>query len=163
MATPQTGRYCAVTLTSAAVVINNLGHWEINFAGDELDASAFGTVWKRNMAGMMGWTATVEGFFDPSTGTNTQMTALMDAALDGTKIQDIRFKHTSTGLFWMPNFTSYGGGYVANLTTENGAFISNVRVTADKNALISASFNVVGYGDIALFNGGSSFIVVEGT
>ena len=160
MATPLTGRNCSVRLSTDWTIIDNLGHWEITIANDELDASVFGTVWKANMIGMQGWSGTVEGFFDTSTATNKQIAGLMDASLKATKIQDIRF-HLSTGLFWMPNFTtliiSTGDG--DSTACDQGAYISNIRVTADKNALISASFNVVGYGALGLFTSTAAMVI----
>lgn len=160
MATPVAGRYASVRLGTD--VIGNLGHWECTISFDELDASCFGTVWKKNMTGMQGWGGTVEGFFDPSTAANSQIVGLMNAALDATLIQDIRFYISTTssmGLFLMPNFTTYG----ATTSTDDGAYISNVRLTHDKNGLAGCSYNVLGYGELALFQGGSSSIVVEGT
>lgn len=162
MTTPISGRYCNVKLgtTSEPVIIPNLGHWEINFGFDELDASVFGTVWKKNLVGMGGWTGTVEGFFDYSTGAYSQLMALTNAALDGTKITDIRFYAPSTSLFWMPNYTTYG----TSTSADGGCYISNVRITADKNALCAISFSLTGYGEIALWQSSSATApLVEGT
>lgn len=170
MATPLTGRVASIRiggLASGAVgtVINNLGHWEIAISFDELDASVFGTVWKKNMTGMQGWTGTVEGFLDPSTAANTQITGLLNSALDATKIQDIRFYlQTSSGLFFMPDYTTYGAA--ESTACDAGAYISNVRISHDKNGLASASYNILGYGALGLFQGivtSSTNVVVEGT
>lgn len=169
MATPISGRYASVKLSgstatgAAGTSIANLGHWEVAISFDELDASCFGTIWKKNMTGMQGWTATVEGFFDPATDANTQITGLLDKALDATLVQDIRFYlQTSSGMFFMPNWTAMG----ISTSTDTGAYISNVRITHDKNGLASASYNVLGYGALALFHGalsGTSALIVEGT
>ncbi len=173
MATPLSGRYASVriggTVTSApagggsiGTVIGNLGHWEIAISFDELDASVFGSVWKKSMTGMQQWSGTVEGFFDTSTAANAQILGLLNPALDATLIQDIRFYlQTSSGLFFMPNYTSFG----TTTSTDDGAYISNVRISHDKTGLASASYNVLGYGELALFQGAvitSSAIIVEG-
>ncbi len=169
MATPLTGRVASIRLGEAAsssggTTVSNLGHWEIAISFDELDASVFGTVWKKNMTGMQGWSGTVEGFFDTSTELNTQITGLLDKALDATLVQNIKFYlQTSSGLYFMPNYTTLGG---INTDTGAGAYISNVRITHDKGGLASASYNVLGYGGLALFQGqvlSSAGVIVEGT
>ncbi len=174
MATPLTGRIASVRIGGSAVsssdypgvTINNLGHWEVAINFDELDASVFGTVWKKNMTGMQGWSGTVEGFFDTDTGTNTQIVGLMNAALDATPIQDVRFYlQTSSGLFFMPNYSTKVS---VNADSAAAAYISNVRIAHDKSGLASASYNVLGYGSLALFMGGPTTevrpsIIVEGT
>lgn len=163
MATPFTGRYCVIALSSGTSgYVNNLGRWEININMDELDASDFGTVWKKNMTGQQGWNGSIEGFFDPSTAGH-QMISLLNGALDATKIQDIRFYlNTATSMFFWPAYTTIAAnGY----STDYGAYISNVRITAEKNNLIGFSCNVLGYGAIALFNATSAgaTALVEGT
>lgn len=169
MATPISGRYASVKLAgstatgAAGTTIANLGHWEIVINFDELDASVFGTVWKKNMTGMQGWSGTIEGFFDPATDANLQIVGLLNPALDATKIQDIRFYlESSAGMFFMPNWTALG----VSTSTDAGAYISNVRISHDKNGLASASYSVLGYGALGLFDGAlsaSSALIVEGT
>lgn len=166
MATPLSGRYASVKLSGSTVAgtagttINNLGHWEVAISFDTMDASVFGSVWGKDMSGMQGWTGTVEGFFDTSTVADTQIMGLLNSALNATKINDIRFYlESSAGFFFMPNYTAWGYG-----TTEAGAYISNVRIAHDKNGLASASYSVLGYGNLALFQGqlsASSAIVEE--
>lgn len=164
MGTPLTGRLASIKIgtSSSAVVLSNMGHWEINIAHDELDASDFQTVWKKSMVGKAGWSGSMEGFFDPSTGTSaspTQMSGLLKPSLDGTKIQDIRFHLTATSMFWMPNYTTIMGTY-GYLSTDAGCYISSPKITADKNGLTGFSCNVLGYGPIALFAGTSAASVI---
>jgi len=168
MATPLSGRIASVriggtTAGAPGTTINNLGHWEVAITFDELDASVFGTVWKKNMTGMQGWTGAIEGFFDAATSDGTQIVNLMNAALDATKVQDIRFYlETSSGMFFSPNYSAMG----VSTSTEEGAYISNVRIAHDKSGLASASYNVLGYGALALFDGvlsATSALVIEGT
>lgn len=166
MATPLSGRYASIRVGGSTAgsdlgeTIECLGHWEISIAGDELDASCFGTVWKKNMAGMKGWTGTIEGFFNPSTAADTQITSLMDAALTATKLNDIRFYlQTSSGLFFMPLYTATDTPPgVESASTEFGAYISNIRITHDKNGLAGAAYNVTGYGALGLYQGDISII-----
>lgn len=174
MATPISGRYASVRIQGAVsssddpgIIVDNLGHWEVAINFDELDASVFGTVWKKNMTGMQGWSGSIEGFFDPSTTTSKQIEGLMNAALDATLIQDFRFYlETSSGLFLMPHYSTCAGS--TNYSTDAGAYISNVRVAHDKSGLASASYSVLGYGPLALFSGASSGtvptpMIIEGT
>ena len=174
MGTPISGRYASIRINGVVsssddpgVTIDNLGHWEVSINFDELDASCFGTVWKKNMTGMQGWSGTVEGFFDPSTTTSKQIEGLLNAALDAELIQDFRFYiGTSSGLFLMPNYTTWAD--TTNSDTGAGVYVSNVRVTHDKSGLASASYNVLGYGALALFEGttnasGAVTMIVEGT
>lgn len=153
MATPFTGRYCAIGLSSGTSgYVENLGRWELNFSFDELDASDFNTVWKKNVAGTLGWTGSIDGFFDPSTGGH-QMTSLLNGAWDATKVQDIRFYlNTATSMFFWPAYTTIAAN---SYSTDAGAYITNVRITAEKNNLIGFACNVLGYGPMALFRGTS--------
>lgn len=160
MATPLTGRYCAIAFsTGTSGQMANMGHWELNFTFDEIDASDFATVWKKNVAGKIGWRGSMDGFFDPSTSGHQIVTALNNA-LDATKVQDIRFYLSSaTSLFFWPVYTTAA---TTNYSTDAGAYLTNVRITADKNDLIRFACDVIGYGPIALFQT-SSLLLVEGT
>ncbi len=166
MATPFTGRYCAISIGGTTTsYINNLGRWELNITMDEMDASVFGTVWKKNMTGMQGWNGTIEGFFDPSTAAPSQVATLMSAALNASKVQDIRFYlNTATSMFFWPTYTTIFIGGTGS--TDAGAYLSNIRVGAEKNSLISFSASVLGYKGIALISGTSApagVILVQAT
>lgn len=160
MATPYNGRYCSVSLGST-IPVELQGHWEINLALDELDASEFGTVWKKSMNGMQGWTGSISGFlFASSTAGSTGQYSLQMAALNQTKLQDIRFWVDSTKsgattdnvMFWMPNFSTGGTNY----STDAGCYIGTINMAGDKNALATVSYSVRGYGPIALYKGSST-------
>ncbi len=174
MATPLSGRYASIKIGGSVsssdypgMTIGNLGHWEVVINFDELDASVFGSVWKKSMSGMQGWSGTIEGFFDSDTSDNKQIVGLMNASLDASPIQGIRFYlQTCWGLFFVPNYSTFSG------TTDNdtaaSAYISNVRVAHDKSGLASASYNVLGYGPLVLLMGASSDaktapMIVQGT
>ena len=148
MATPLSGRYCSVRLGTNT--INSLGTWEIVINVDSAEIAEFGSVWKKTLPIMEGWSGTVTGFLDTNTSAQHQLTALLKNSLQANKIQDIRFYPESTineagttGLFFMPAFGTTG-------STDAGAFISNVRISADKSGLVSGSYDVLGYGPIAL-------------
>ena len=156
-----TGRYCCIKVggSGSSCLVENLGRWELTFNFDEMDATVFGSVWGKSLPGMIKWSGTAEGFFDSSSG-SVQHLQILDNALDATLVQDIRFYlQTSSGLFWMPQYTTWGNAG----DTAAGAYLSNVRIGADKSGLASLGFNILGYGPIALFSVGSSSIIIEGT
>jgi len=151
MATPLSGRYCSIRWDEHT--ISSLGTWEIVINVDSAEVAEFGSVWKKTLPMMQGWSGSVTGFFDTATSSQHQLTALLKNSLQANKIQDIRFYPESsvneagtTGMFFMPAYTSVCIG-----TTDAGAFISNVRVSADKGGLVSGSYDILGYGPIALF------------
>jgi len=151
MATPLSGRYCSVRWNEN--IINSLGTWEIVINVDSAEVGEFGSVWKKTLPMMQGWSGTVTGFFDTNTSAQHQLTALLKNSLQANKIQDIRFfpessisvESGTTAMYFMPAYTSVGSD------TEAGAYITNVRVSADKNGLVSGSYDIIGYGPIALF------------
>jgi hypothetical protein len=136
MPDPLMGRYATVKL--GTTLVENLGRWNINIALDEIDVSAFGTVWKKNQPGFQGWTGTIEGMYDPA-DTDGQKT-LHDAALAATKIQNIRFYIDSTS-YWTPDTTD---------DAANGCYISSVDITHDKAGVAQVTMNIIGYGKLAL-------------
>jgi hypothetical protein len=159
MAAPYTGRYASIRLTTGTTTVEMLGKWDITIAFDDIDASVFGTVWKANMNGMQGWTGKFDGFFAAATsaGSSGQYT-LQAAALAQTKLQNIRFYLNSTGdggsteYFFMPNYSTD----ISTYSTDNGAYISNVSVSQVKDGLASVSYDIQGYGGLALYFNTSS-------
>lgn len=154
---PYTGRYASVSLSSVGstgVVVNSLGHWDVAITFDEMDASVFGSVWKQDLFGMQGWTGKVDGFMSISTvAGSTGQYELMTRMFAQTKIQDIKFYLDSTNsgstdvIFWMPNCATQN----ANYSTDYGCYIGNLANAIDKNGLASISFDVTGFGAIALY------------
>lgn len=166
MATPYNGRYCWFSAGTSASKTELMGHWEINLGLDELDASEFGTVWKKSMNGMQGWTGTVSGFLfvSDTEGSTMGQYQLQNAALNQTKLQDVRFwvdstesgSNSTARKFWMPNYSSM----VSNYSTEAGCYIGTINMAADKNNLTTVSYSVRGFGPIGLYVGTSSSLVV---
>jgi len=159
MAAPYTGRYASIRLSSGTTSVEMLGKWDITISFDDIDASVFGTVWKQDMCGMQGWTGKFDGFYAVSTavGSSGQYT-LQAAALAQTKLQNIRFYLNSTGdggstaYFFMPNYSTD----VSTYSTDNGCYISNVSIGQDKAGLASVSYDIQGYGGLALYFNTSS-------
>lgn len=156
--TPLTGRYCSVRTSDDN--IDSMGHWEITIATDSQEVGEFGSYWKKNLPMMMGWTGRVEGFIDVSTSSQDQLMTLAGNMLDAAKLQDFRFYlQSSSGQFWMPAFSTS----MATQSTDAGAYITNMSISADFNNLARVSYDIVGYGPIALFEANSSAIVLEST
>jgi hypothetical protein len=171
MAAPYTGRYASIRLSSGTTSVEMLGKWDLTIAFDDIDASVFGTVWKQDMCGMQGWTGKFDGFYAVSTaaGSSGQYT-LQAAALAQTKLQNLRFYLNSTGdggstsYFFMPHYSSNVANSasvaVTNYATDAGAFISNVSVGQSKDGLASVSYDVQGYGALALYFNTSSQVMI---
>lgn len=136
MGTPLMGRYASVKVGS--VLVQNLGKWDLDIKMGEIDVSVFGSVWGKKIPGMQDWTATLDGFYDPSDTVGQKV--LQDAALAATKLTDIRFYIDSTS-YWTPDVTGETGA---------GAYITDVKVTHDKAGVAALSMSVVGYGKIAI-------------
>lgn len=159
------GRNCALKMfgSGTSCAVDLMGKWEISFNTDSLDGSYMGGgVFKRNLTGMIGWTATIDGFFDASTAAQSQIgsSGIFKQALAGTNVQDIRFYLGGTsGFFWMPAYSTS----CTVQSTDAGCYLGNMRTGVDKSGLCTMSFSAEGYGPIALFNGNTSTVVVEST
>jgi len=158
---PYTGRYASVRASTSGLysdpAVEMLGKWDLTITFDDIDASVFGSVWKKNLSGMQGWTAKFDGFYSISTAANsTGQQTLQQAALNQTKIQDIRFMLNSSGdgstgwYAWMPNKSSSHAD-VTNYSTTAGAYIGNISIGQDKSGLGTVSYDVKGFGPIGLF------------
>ncbi len=159
---PYTGRYASVRVSTSALLYSSpavemLGKWDITITFDDIDASVFGSVWKKNLNGMQGWTGKFDGFYSVSTAIGSSGQAvLQQTAFDQTKIQDIRFHLNSTGdgstgvYCWIPNCVS-SHAEVTNVSTTAGAYIGNMAIGQDKSGLGTVSYDVKGFGPIGLF------------
>lgn len=159
MSTYTRGRYATVRLGTTTIPL--LGSWELAITFDEVDASVFGTTWRRSLTGMSGWTATVNGFINAATSEN-QLAAsgVFPIALSGSIVQDFRlYLESSDGLFWMPAYSTS----CTVQSTDAGCYLSNIRNAIDKAGLGTLSFSALGYGAIALFNANTSSVVAEST
>ena len=136
MGDPLMGRYASVKLGSNLVA--NLTNWSIDINMDDIDVTAFGSVWGKSMPGFQRWTGTAEGHYDPA-DTNGQA-VLQDDALSATKITDIRFYIDSTS-YWTPDVTN---------DSDAGCYINTVSIRHDKAGVAAVTFNILGYGPLTL-------------
>lgn len=135
MGDPLLGRYAAVKLGTTTV--NNFGRWSLNISMAEISVDAFGSVWGKSMPGLQKWTGTMEGMYDPADTSGQWL--IQNSALAATKITDIRFYINSTS-YWAPKTDN----------TNNGAYINTVSIDHDMNGVARVTFNVLGYGELAL-------------
>ena len=130
------GRYAKVVKAAATIV--GMGTWTIPISLDEIDATSFGSTWKKTDVGFSGWTASFNGYYD--TGDTTGQGALQTAAIAGTLITDIKFYVDSTS-YWTPDTTTDAGA---------GCRITSLEMTFDKADIGRISYTVAGTGPLAL-------------
>ena len=130
------GRTASVKLASATIV--GMGTWTIPIALDEIDATSFGSTWKKTDVGFSGWSASFNGYYD--TGDTTGQGALQTAALAGTLLTDVRF-HVDSTSYWTPNVTS---------DSAAGCRITSLEMTFDKADIGRISYTMAGTGPINL-------------
>ena len=121
------GRNQAVKIGSNTVV--GMGKWSIEGVSiDQIDTSAFGTVWKTFDAGMVdGGTVSFDGYYD-ATDTNGQ-TLLIAANTAGTHLTSIRFYINNTS-YYIPEYTTQGSFII----------MTGYTLTADKADVARISF-----------------------
>jgi hypothetical protein len=136
MPDPLMGRYASVKI--ATVLVENLGRWRLTLSGAEIDVSAFGDSWEKKMPGMQGWTANLEGMYDPA---DTDGQAILIAAKTAaTKLKTLRLYIDSTS-YWT---------IASDEDTVYGCYIRSVDISHDKAGVAQVTMEVLGYGKIKL-------------
>lgn len=136
MPDPLMGRYATIKI--GTVLVENMGNWTLNLTGTDIDVSAFGDTWEKKMPGMQGWTATLDGNYDPA---DTDGQAILTAAkLAATKLKTLRLYIDSTS-YW---------NIASDEDTNHGCYISSITITHDKAGVATVSMSVLGYGKIKL-------------
>lgn len=104
------GRNARVTLGDGATekIIMELGTWKVSMKANEIDTSAFGDGWGKSDVGIMNWSGSLNGNYDP---TDTDGQAQLEAAFKtGELLQDVKFylKYHATGqvVFFKADTTS---------------------------------------------------------
>ncbi|GFK95446.1 hypothetical protein NNJEOMEG_03309 [Fundidesulfovibrio magnetotacticus] len=132
------GRNARVTLGDGATekIIMELGTWKVSMKANEVDTSAFGDGWGKSDVGIMNWSGSLDGNYDPK---DADGQAVLEAAFkSGQLIQDIKFylKHQATGevVFFEPDTVS---------DANAGVRITALDVSVDKAGVgkISATFS----------------------
>lgn len=137
------GRNARITVGSAGSekIIAEMSDWSINRKAAEIDTTAFGDGWSKSDVGMLSYSGSFKGFFDPTDTTGQGV--LKTAFEDGTIINDIRF--------YIEYSATTGGTlhYLAPVTgVDNGIRITSMDVSIDKNGVGSLSVSFSGSGAI---------------
>ncbi len=130
------GREAAVN--KGANVVAEMGSWSLDMSADAIEAMSFGDDWKRNEVGFLGWSATIEGYYDPA-DTDGQA-SLQTAFLAKTLVADIRFYLDDTS-YWVPDLTN---------DSSAGSYITAFTPGAEKAGLVAISITFAGSGPITL-------------
>lgn len=130
------GREAAVKLATATIA--GMGNWTVSFSLDEIDATAFGSDWKKTDVGFLGWTASFNGYYD--TADTTGQGDLESSAIAGTKITTVRFYVDNTS-YWTPDTTT---------EADAGARISSFEIAFDKADIGRISYTLAGTGPLTL-------------
>lgn len=105
------GRFGAVTIEIATVEtrFGELNNWTTNVTGGETDTSVFGDGWGKTNVGMLGWTGTAAGFYDP---TDPAQQAIWNLLIAGSLEATLRLytKYSTTSgdalYYWKPDTAS---------------------------------------------------------
>lgn len=137
------GRNARITVGSAETekIIAEMSDWLINRQAAEIDTTAFGDGWSKSDVGMLSYSGSFKGSFDPTD--NEGQGVLKTAFESGDLINDIRF--------YIEYTDSVGGTlhYLAPRTgDENGIRITGMDVAIDKGGVGSLSVSFTGSGAI---------------
>ena len=124
------GRWGKVTVGS--VTVAGLGNWSIEgISVDQIETSAFGSVWKTFEAGMLdGGTLSFSGNFDPDDVSGQEL--LRDANLNATHMTSMRFYVDSTSYFEADQTSVSPKSYVV---------ITSWNVSTDKSGVAQTTFS----------------------
>jgi len=110
-------------VAGSAGSVGYLNRWSVNLSADVIDTGVFGTRWKSNVSGSVGWTASVSGFCDL---TDSGQTAVELSLTGGDPIECYFYLNTT-------NYR-YGSASVSGITTEdthNGIVTFSADLTGD--------------------------------
>ncbi len=128
------GREARVTVnadTTEALVLE-IGNWNIDMSADEIDTTAFGDGWGKSDVGMLKWSGSMSGFFDPTDSTGQDV--LEAAFLAGTLLTDIRFysqwsDQTGESLVYHTPGTGGGLRVTAMKVSQDKAGVANLELS----------------------------------
>lgn len=121
------GRYAKVQVGSTAVV--GMGRWSMDgVTVDQIDTTAFGSVWKTFDAGMSdGGQITFDGYYDASDATGQQ--EIITANNNGSTMTNLRF-YISAGSYYIP----------CTSNPVSSVLITAYSITQDKSDIARVSF-----------------------
>ena len=113
-------------VAGSAGSVGYLNRWNVNTTSDVIDTSVFGTRWRSNVNGSVGWSGSISGFCDL---TDTGQIAVELSMTAGTVIECYFYLNTT-------NYR-YGSAYVTGVTTED-----------THNGVVTFSADVTGTGEL---------------
>lgn len=125
------GRLARIKLDTTTIA--RMTSFDITINNETIDITSFGDNWAKFCRGMQSWTASVGGHLDLD---DASQSTLVDAAEDGTLVDNIRFYTDSTAYFASDVITD----------TESGIYIDSFNVTADNNSVVSFTMSIIGSG-----------------
>jgi hypothetical protein len=133
------GRWASVKMGTN--IILGLGNWSLEgITVDQIETSAFGTVWKSFESGMLdGGTLSFAGNYDPDD--TTGQTLLRNANVNATHLTSIRFYVDSTSYF-VPDLTS--------VSPTSYVIITSWNVSTDKSGVAQTTFSGKVSGNLVL-------------
>lgn len=107
----RSGRYARLTTGYDTVesIVPELNTWSMNITAGSTDTSSFGDEWGKSDVGILNWSGSAGGFYDPE---DTSQSALFDQLVSGTLLQTLRMYTTWTAtpggvlLYWQPDISS---------------------------------------------------------
>jgi hypothetical protein len=109
--------------------------FDVTYNNETIDITSFGDESAKFCRGMQSWVANVAGHLDVD---DPQQAALVDAAEEGTMLDNLRFYVDGTSYFTVD--------LVAD--SEAGCIIDSYNFTADNNSVVSFTMSVTGSGPL---------------
>ncbi len=144
-----------------ATGIDYIGKWTLNITNETVGAVYFGSYWAANAPVGMSWSGSVEGYYDASTGSGSQIT-LWSNLLSGVKVNDCKFfvGGSTTGNFYMPGCST---DCISTGSTDSGAYFGNFKHSVGAKELGTVTFDVYGYKALVMCSGTSTAIIAQST
>jgi len=137
------GREANITVNSLTgeAVVAEMSDWSINRKAAEIDTAAFGDGWSKSDVGMLSYSGSFKGSFDPTDTTGQGV--LKTAFEDGSLINDIRFyiEHSDDTDATMRCLAP-------DIGSTNGIRVTSMDVSIDKNGVGQLSVSFSGSGAI---------------
>lgn len=137
------GRDARITVSNdtTEAIVAEMGNWSITRKAAEIDTTSFGDGWSKSDVGMLAYSGSFSGSFDP---TDTTGQAVLKTAFEaGSLINDVRFYYEySETVSDTVRFLAPASG------SENGIRITDMSVSIDKNGVGKLNVSFSGSGAI---------------
>lgn len=137
------GRDARISVSNATTeaIVAEMGNWSITRNAAEIDTTAFGDGWSKSDVGMLSYSGSFAGFYDP---TDTTGYGILKTAYEaGSLINDIRFYY---------EYTTTSGETIRYLApasgSTNGIRVTDMSVNIDKNGVAQLNVSFSGSGQI---------------